>query len=205
MNVETMSVSRARLGAALFLFAVVAAVTFLLPSHRWDVAATTWLQRHGSPAADRLAAILVFLGDAEVEITAVALAGLFWWWRRNRTLARAALWLTAGLTVTSFIAFVLKYLVPHPGPPPELQRAVARYGISISQPFSFPSGHTMRITFLAATVLRGMPAGAALIVAAMMTALVYLGGHWISDVLGGLCLGWACAELARGFRGRLRL
>jgi membrane-associated phospholipid phosphatase len=200
-----MTVSRARLGAALFLFAVAAAATFLLPSHRWDVAATTWLQRHAAPTADRAAAIFVFLGDAEVEIPAVALVGLLWWWRRDRSRGRAALWLAVGLAVTSFIAFALKYLVPHPGPPPELQRAVARYGIGVPLPFSFPSGHTMRITFLAATVLRGVPVGAAAVVAAMMTALVYLGDHWTSDVLGGLCLGWVCAELARGLLGKLRL
>ena len=198
-----MTVSRARLGAALFLFAVVAAVTLLLPSHHWDVAATAWLQHHAAPVADRAAAIFVFLGDAEVQITAVAVVGFLWWWRRDRTRARAALWLAAGLAVTSFIAFALKYLVPHPGPPPEMQRAVARYGIGVPQPFSFPSGHTMRITFLAATALRAMPAAAAAVVAAMMTALVYLGDHWTSDVLGGLCLGWACAELARGLRGKI--
>jgi membrane-associated phospholipid phosphatase len=200
-----MTVSRARLGAALFLFAVVAAATLLLPSHRWDMAATTWLQRHAAPAADRAAAIYVFLGDAEIVIPAVALAGALWWWRRDRTRGGAALWLAAGLAVTSFIAFALKYLVPHPGPPPELHRLVARYGVGVPQPFSFPSGHTMRIMFLAATVLRGMPAGAAVLVAAMMTALVYLGDHWTSDVLGGLCLGWACAELAQGLRGKPRL
>jgi len=199
-----MSVSRARLGAALFLFAVVAAATFLLPSHRWDVAVTTWLQRHAAPAADHAASIFVFLGDAEVQIPAVALVAVLWWWRRDESRGRAAVWLAAGLAVTSFIAFALKYLVPHAGPPPELQRAVARYGIAVPQPFSFPSGHTMRITFLAATALRGAPAGAIALIGAMMAALVYLGDHWTSDVLGGLCLGWACAELARGFWGKLR-
>jgi membrane-associated phospholipid phosphatase len=27
-----------------------------------------------------------------------------------------------------------------------------------------------------------------------MLALIYTGGHWLSDVLGGLCLGWVLVE-----------
>ena len=102
-----------------------------------------------------------------------------------------------GVAATGFIAFAFKYVLPHPGPPPELQRRVVRYGFGIAQPFSFPSGHTMRTTFFAATALRRAPAAAGALVLAMMTALVYLGDHWVSDVLGGLCLGWACAEIGR--------
>jgi membrane-associated phospholipid phosphatase len=189
-------VSPARLGAALFFFAVVAAATFPLPSHRWDVTATTSVQYGATSATDHAASIFVFLGDAEVLIPAVALVGLLLWWRRDRIHARGALWLAAGLVATSFIAFALKFVVPHPGPPPELERSVGRYGFGVPQPFSFPSGHTMRITFFAATALRRWPVAAGALIVAMMTALVYLGDHWTSDVLGGLSLGWACAELA---------
>jgi membrane-associated phospholipid phosphatase len=61
----------------------------------------------------------------------------------------------------------------------------------------------MRMTFFAANALRRVPAAAGALVFAVMAALVYLGDHWTSDVLGGLCLGWACAELARGFWRKL--
>lgn len=188
-----------RLGAAVFLSVVVVAVTFLAPSHPWDVAATVWLQHRAGPIPDQAASIFVFFGNAEIVIFAVALAGLVWWWRGDRARAAGACWLAGGLAAASFIAFALKFIVPHPGPPEELQRPIARYGFGVTQPFSFPSGHTMRITFFAATALRRAPVAAGALVLAMMAALVYLGDHWTSDVLGALGFGWVCAEIAMGF------
>jgi membrane-associated phospholipid phosphatase len=191
-------VATTRLGAALVLFLAVLAGTFLLPSHRWDVVVTTWLQR-AAPAPDLPASLFVFSGDAEISIPGAVLAGLALW-PRNRDRAAGALWLAAGLLATSVLAVVLKHVVPHPGPPDEFQRAAVRFGIAVPEPFSFPSGHTMRATFFAATALGRAPLAGIVVVAAMMAALVYLGDHWTSDVLGGLCLGWACAEAARPFR-----
>lgn len=63
--------------------------------------------------------------------------------------------------------------------------------------YGYPSGHVTRMTLLAGTALRRIPALGAILVAAMMGALVYLGDHWTSEVLGGLCLGWACVEVSR--------
>jgi len=187
-----------RLPAALLFFLAVAAGALVPASHRWDVAVTAWLQR-SAPAPDLPAAIFVFLGDAEVVIPAVALAGLLLW-RRAPERARAALWLAAGVTAVSLLALALKFVVPHPGPPPEFQRLVHRVGLGVVQPYSFPSGHTMRVTFFAITALRRAPVAGAALIATMMAALVYLGDHWTSDVVGGLCLGWACAEAARALR-----
>ena len=183
---------KSRLLVALVLFVAVGGATFAPPSHHWDVAATTWLQR-AAPAPDYPAGIFVFLGDAEISIPAVALAALLFW-RRAPGTARTALWLAAGMTAVSFIALALKFVIPHPGPPLTFQRPVLFAGPGVAQPYSFPSGHTMRVTFLAAGALGRAPVAAAALILAMMAALVYLGHHWVSDVAGGLCLGWACAE-----------
>jgi membrane-associated phospholipid phosphatase len=187
-----------RLAGALLAF-VLLALTALLPgTHHWDRSVTVWLQR-AAPAPDLPAAALVFLGNAEVVITGIVVAGLVLLrWDRRR--GRAALWLAAGLAGASVFAVILKNLIPHPGPPEELQRHLFRPGLSLPTPDSFPSGHTTRTTFIAGTLLRRFPLLAGALVLCIMAALVYLGDHWTSDVLGGLCLGWACAEIARGVK-----
>ncbi|HET7265944.1 MAG TPA: phosphatase PAP2 family protein [bacterium] len=189
-----------RFTAALALFLAVGTGTFALPSHAWDLDVTRWLQR-AAPGPDLPAAIFVFLGDAEVLIPAVALAAVLLW-RRAPARAWTAVWLACGLTAVSLLALALKFTIPHPGPPPEFQRAVQRVGLSVQQPYSFPSGHTTRTTFFAIAALGRTPAAGAALIVVMMAALVYIGDHWTSDVLGGLCLGWACAEAARLVRPR---
>ncbi len=184
-----------RLAGALLLLVVLAGVASLSITDSWNRAVTIWLQ-HAAPAPDVPAAVLVFLGNAEVMIPVAALAGLALL-PRDPQRGRQALWIAAGLVAVSALAFTLKHVIPYPGPPYPFQRNVFRMGVSVPSPFSFPSGHTMRATFLAGILLRRIPLLAGAIVLCMMAALVYLGDHWTTDVLGGLCLGWACVEAAR--------
>lgn len=193
--------SSVRATIALLVFLLITVFGLVTDTQHRDSTVTVWLQR-AAPAPDAPASVFVFLGDAEVLIPVTVLAGLallLW----NRSLGAAALQLAAGLAVVSLLAFMLKHVIPHPGPPPPLQRHIARFGISTATPFSLPSGHTMRATFIAGTVLRRYPVPAGALVLCMMAALVYLGDHWTTDVLSGLCLGWACVELGRGFTRRL--
>lgn len=64
-------------------------------------------------------------------------------------------------------------------------------------PYGFPSGHAARTVLFAGTALRRVPGLSVAVVAALALSLVYLGDHWTSEVLGGLCLGWAGAEVVR--------
>ncbi len=194
-----MPMSVSRLAAAAVLFLLLFGLTFLPASHRWDEAVTVWLQ-HAAPAPDVPAALFVFLGDAEVVIPGLALAGLFLL-RRDRFGGSAVLGLAAVLLGISLLAVALKHVIPQPGPPLPLQRQVFQIGLSVPQPFSFPSGHTLRTTFIAGTLLRRAPVLAGATVLSMMAALVYLGDHWMTDVLGGLSLGWVCVEIARHLWG----
>jgi membrane-associated phospholipid phosphatase len=187
-----------RLGGALIVFGVLVWGSSLPVTHRLDEAATTWLQR-AAPAPDYLASVVVFLGNAEVVIPAVVLAaGLLWLGRRGSGLG--ILWLAAGLSLASLLAVTLKYLIFHPGPTAEFQRSVIQIGLRAGTPYSFPSGHTLRTTLLAWIGLQDARWFAGLLILSMMTALVYLGDHWLSDVLGGLCLGWVFLETRGAFR-----
>jgi membrane-associated phospholipid phosphatase len=189
--------SRGRLAGGALLFVVLAGIASFGVSNHLDRAITFWLQ-HAAPLLDVPAVLFVSLGNAEVVIPAAVLAGLALY-RRDPQRGRAALWLAAGLALVSVAAVVLKATIPSPGPPLSFQRHLAyRHGVSLYTPFSFPSGHTMRTTLIAGTVLRHRPVLGGLIVICMMVGLVYLGDHWTTDVLGGLCLGWAGVELARG-------
>ena len=199
------TLSLARLALALALFAGVTAFALSPAGARWDRAVATWVER-AAPGPDVPAVGLVFLADPEVVGPGLVLAGAVLLARRDRRGGWKLLWLAAAAAVVSLVAVALKYMIVHPGPPPEFVRQIARPAVTTySTPYGFPSGHTMRTTLLAGTLLWRLPIASAAIVLAIMASLVYLGDHWATEVFGGLCLGWACVELARGGAARLGL
>src|SRR5690606_31408173 len=139
-----------------------------------------------NPLADRMMAGLASLGDLAVLLPACSLALAWLLWRR-RWMA-AAHWLAAlafGLALTSR----LDSWIDMPAPPGALHG------------FGFPSFAvtmaTIAFGFFAVLVARELPgrnrvwpylvAGA--VVSAIGFARLYLGAHWLSDVVGGALLG----------------
>jgi membrane protein DedA with SNARE-associated domain len=139
-----------------------------------------------NPLADRMMAGLASLGDLAVLLPACTLAMAWLLWRR-RWMA-AAHWLAAlafGLVLTS----VLDAWIDMPAPPGALHG------------FGFPSFavtmSTIAYGFFAVLVARELPGrnrvwpylvGGA-VVTAIGFARLYLGAHWLSDVVGGALLG----------------
>ena len=139
-----------------------------------------------NPLADRLMAGLASIGDAVVLGPAVALT-LAWLLWRKRWLA-AAHWLAAlafGLVLTALLGAV----VDMPNPP----TAPAGFGF----PSIAVTMATITFGFFAVLIAREMPgrqrvwpylvSGA--VVAVLGFARLYLGAHWLSDVVGGMLFG----------------
>lgn len=156
-----------------------------------------------NPLADIPMAFLATLGDAAVLTPAVLAVFAWLMWRRRRTAAWH--WLAApafALVLTWFLG----YLLDMPKPPAS----------SAVPGFSFPSASVTLATvvygFFAVLIARELPGrnrvwpyvAAALAVALLGFARLYLGAHWLSDVLAGTLLGllWIAA-LGIAYRRRV--
>ena len=165
-----------------------------------------------SDSADFLASGITLLGDMEpTGLITLVLAVLGWHDRGWRGLVPLLLFAGVALEI------LLKCYLPHPGPPVSRQLWHPPYNVPIeyldnligltlhgSVPFqriqySFPSGHVFRTTFLAEFAggcLNCCPSVGRGLIVAMALTRIYLGEHWVSDVVGGLLLGLFCASIA---------
>ena len=138
---------------------------------------------------------LTDLGNAAVLIGLILAVGLVWWWRRRTW---RPLWLLAGAYLGAWVLSETVKDLTHRARPPAAQAIGHWTG------FAFPSGHTTKATavygmlaaLLAATTPRWGRKVSVWTAAALLAGLVglsrlYLGAHWLTDVLGALTLGAA--------------
>ncbi len=156
-----------------------------------------------TPTADNIMIAVTELGDAQVTfaITLTVLVYLLWshkW--------RAAVYWLSSIVFAALLTLAIKAGLHLPRPIPLYQ--------GLSQ-FGFPSGHaTMSVViygFLAIFIGRGtstyskmaIATGTALLIFLIAFSRLYLGAHWLSDVLGGIAFGTAwIAFLAIGYLRR---
>ena len=162
------------------------------PIVRWDVDLARWLHEHSSQTLVNLFQVVTWAGNAIVLalVTAAALAFLL----RRRLLGTAVLVLAVAAGIEVLNAGLK--LVFH-RPRPEL-------AFVHLDTYSFPSGHAMISTatygafaYLAWSRLQTrrsrltLAVGTSLLVALIGFSRLYLGAHYLSDVLAGLSLGLA--------------
>jgi membrane-associated phospholipid phosphatase len=159
-----------------------------------DVQLSNWLHMHASPPLTNAMFVITSLGSTGVASIIAIVFGLYLLWQR-RPYWLAAAWLTifGGMLLNRLLKYLFHRARPHFDDP-----------ILTLTSYSFPSGHTMTATvlygFLAAFLVVRTKSWrrrvlviltASLLIALVGFSRIYLGAHYLSDVLAALAEGLA--------------
>jgi membrane protein DedA with SNARE-associated domain len=184
------------IGATWLFLGVLEDVVNADPLVRVDLGFYQLLQDIRTPWGDRIMVFVTELGDG-VVIALVSVAVLAWllWLRKWRV---AGYW-SAAIVFGQLAATTFKLVLQRPRPLANIYDGLSTY--------AFPSGHAVMSTvvygFLAVLIARQLSrprrwvayAIATLLVSAIAISRLYLGAHWLSDVIGGLSLGLVWVSL----------
>jgi len=196
------------------LLAIFTVFSYTVAKESWqtiDFDTTVKLQDHISRRFDRQFSYFSLLGSVEVSFALAGVLALIYL-VRFKILATLA-WLL--IIPASFVELFGKLVLFHPSPPVLFHRSIIETTLPsfyIHTNFSYPSGHMIRtsfiLTILAVLVTFGkrsaffklIALGCLMGVLFMMSLTrVYLGEHWLSDVVGGVLLGVSSGLLASIF------
>ena len=169
------------------------------PLLQWDVPLTTELHSEAVKEPPRIIELLIFgffVGKELVQVIAIILALYFLHKRFWRELAMLLVGLGGGAIIWYFLIGIFNRARPE-----------AQIGIVVTEP-SFPSGHVITAVLayglLAYLFVPKMPSlfwKWVVVIAAILTMLyigfsrLFLGGHYLTDLLAGYALGIAWAGL----------
>jgi membrane-associated phospholipid phosphatase len=180
---------------ALYLFALLADDVMEQETEQLDTMVLLALRQLQSPTLDLAARVISAFGAEILAVLLVVLLGVFAWQRRWGA--------AAGLLVTVVGAQLLNNVLKdwfHRTRPAPVE------GFIPAQAFSFPSGHAMvavafyiLLGYIAWRLLRGWKravcvGGLAVLVLLIGLSRLYLGVHYLTDVLAGYAAGFAWAD-----------
>jgi undecaprenyl-diphosphatase len=177
---------------ATLAFGVLANGIYLQEKFALDVYANPFLHAISSPALDLVMNAITTLGSVPFVGVVFVIASVYLLYRRYRA---EALFLAVAILGSVALNSVLKLFIQRPRPPLPWAHVLPDY--------SFPSGHSMNslVFYLAIALIiwarAKPPAGSIAVIAAFVIAIsvgfsrIYLGYHYLSDVVGGYAAGLA--------------
>lgn len=181
--------------AALYGFSMLASEMLEQETTQLDAAAAAFVQQWQSPLMDAVARTISLFGSELVLVFGALLLSLFVWQRRWG--AATLLVLVAG--GAQLLNNLLKSVYQRARPLPVT-------GLIAAQSWSFPSGHAMVsaafymfLAYLTWRLLRGvwrwlLAAGLILLVFLIGLSRIYLGAHYLSDVIAGYVAGFVWVD-----------
>lgn len=189
---------------AIFFVGLFTYFSYSVAKERWqqrDFDTTVKLQDHISRRSDKYFSYFSLLGSAEVTVGFCIIMAIL-------SLVRLRFMPVLGwsMIIPASMAEVFgKLVLFHPAPPVFLHRSVLPTNLPsfyVHTDFSYPSGHMARTLFILTifmvlvavevkgTFMRWLLIGGLIGLSFLMgLTRVYLGEHWLSDVLGGSILG----------------
>lgn len=186
--------------AVTFLFVLFACLTFFIKlpqSRQWDADVSRFIQRADTPVLTAICEGLTALGSG-VGLLIVSLPVSWWLWCTRRPVGALLLLLSVSGHLIN-VAIKAAFNRARPGAGDDVLVILAAHGSS------FPSGHAQAATlffgFLAVLIgihFRSRRLRHTLIAACVGTGLaicfsrIYLGAHFLSDIVGGIAAGLIC-------------
>ena len=139
--------------------------------------------------------VLTYLGDFYLWIICTPIY-LFYAYSKSRKHLDSAIELAVFLVITTALTYSIKIVFARPRPNCP---GISVYEENIISSFSYPSGHISRATGAFLILSKGSKTrGSLAVIAISLVSLsrVILGAHFLTDVVGGICLSLAAQKLA---------